>query len=80
MKPERSAFPYKLNDVTTYQWIDSGLTRMEYFALHLMAASVTANDHSRPDWLTPDIAKAHAKSAVMLARALAEELENEKGR
>lgn len=80
MKPERSAFPYNLKDVTNYQWIDTGLSKTEYFCLHLMAARVTANDHARPDYMTPELAEEHAKNAVLLARALTKALENEKGR
>jgi hypothetical protein len=68
--PKRAAFPYKLEDVTKYQWIDSGLTKTEYFALHLMCASVAANDHANPSWMTDEVAYDHARSAVSLARAL----------
>jgi hypothetical protein len=80
MKLTDKAFPQKLGDVTQYQWIESGLTKLEYFALHLMSASVNANDHSIPQNMDGLTVKYHAKSAIMLARALAEELEAESGR
>lgn len=70
MKIKKMAFPQKLGDVTQYQWIESGLSRMEYFALHLMCSSVTANDHSNPSWMTDKMAENHAKNAILLAKHL----------
>lgn len=74
MKLEEKAFPQKLGDVTQYQWIESGLTKLEYFALHLMTAAVTADAKS----LRTETQL--AQNAIRLARALARELEAEEGR
>jgi len=54
----------------------SGLSKFELTCIHLMSASVTANDYSNPDWMTAEIAEKHAKSAVMLANALIKEINN----
>lgn len=70
MKLNDKAFPQTLNDVSQYQWIESGLTKLEYFALHLMSASVSRGSVNG----TP---KEQAEYAVMLARALARELQAE---
>lgn len=56
------------------------LSVFEQACLRLMVATVAANDHSNPKWVTDEIAEDHARAAVKLARALFQELENEKGR
>ena len=78
MKLNDLAFPFDGNAV--HQQGGSGLTKLEYAALHLMAATVKANNHSPPDWINQEIAEKHAKAAVLLARALMKEIENEQGR
>lgn len=58
----------------------SGLTKFELAVIYLMSASVTANDHSSPDWMDEEKAAQHAKSAIMLANAMFRELDNECGK
>ena len=62
---------------TSSQYFNPGLSKLEMAVIHLMSASVTANDHDNPDWMDEEKAKQHAKSAIMLAKALFEELESE---
>lgn len=58
----------------------SGLTKFELAVIHLMAATVTANDHCNPAWMEEEKAEEHARAAVMLANAMFKELENEDGK
>lgn len=62
------------------QRVGAGLSKLEYFALHLMVASVTANDHANPAWMNSEIAEKHAISALLLARALCAQLDIEDGK
>lgn len=62
------AYPFDGNAV--HQQGGSGLTKFELACIHLMAASVTANDHSSPDWMDEEKANQHAKSAILLANSL----------
>lgn len=50
----------------------SGLTKFELAVIHFLSASVTANDHATTYWMTEDTARAHARSAVMLAKCMFE--------
>lgn len=54
----------------------SGLTKKEWMATHLMAASIAANDHFSPCNMTKELAREHARSATMLTRMLLEELKD----
>lgn len=78
-KPNDVAYPSHegISEKTPGMRIDmtgGGLTKREYFAGLAMQGSICANDHSHPNWMTKENAAEHAKSAVMLADALIEEL------
>lgn len=72
------AYPYDGSPLA--QEFGPGLTKFELACIHLISASVTANDHANPEWMSKTIAVAHAKNAVMLANALFNELGNEEGK
>ena len=76
----RSAFPYKFNDITTYQFVDTGMTKLEYYALHLLTAVVAAGEANNKNGLSESLAKRYAETSVLLARALDKVVKGEEGR
>lgn len=76
----KNELAYPFAGTYSAQETGSGLTKFELAIIHFMTASVIADENSGPDYMTKELARDHARNAIMLANAMFAELESEKGK